>query len=112
MFKLLSSLSLLAIFPARCNTTDCCGHCTPETCKEGTCCQEGKATCPDTQKLVEEIDAEIAKLAEQFGQPAEAVREALEEGDRIGVRFEGNGTVKVPDSFHRVHKLYRESLLR
>jgi trigger factor len=32
----------------------------------------------------EEIDAEIAKLAEQFGQPAEAVREALEEGDRIG----------------------------
>lgn len=31
-----------------------------------------------------EIDAEIAKLAEQFGQPADAVREALEEGDRIG----------------------------
>lgn len=28
----------------------------------------------------------------------------LQEGDRQGVRFE-NGTVKVPDSFHRVHKL-------
>lgn len=31
------------------------------------------------------------------------------EGDRIGVRYEGDGTVKVPESFHRVHKLYRES---
>jgi alkylation response protein AidB-like acyl-CoA dehydrogenase len=31
------------------------------------------------------------------------------EGDRIGVTFEGDGTVKVPESFHRVHKLYLES---
>jgi len=41
-----------------------------------------------------------------------AIKEMLptyEEGDRIGVRFEGNGTVKVPDSFHRAHKLYLES---
>ena len=41
-----------------------------------------------------------------------AIKEMLptyEEGDRIGVRYEGNGTVKVPESFHRVHKLYLES---
>lgn len=41
-----------------------------------------------------------------------AIKEMLptyEEGDRIGVRYEGNGTVKVPESFHRVHELYLES---
>ena len=41
-----------------------------------------------------------------------AIKEMLptyEEGDRIGVRFEGNGVVKVPESFHRVHQLYLES---
>ncbi len=31
----------------------------------------------------------------------------LQEGDHVGVRFE-NGIVKVPDSFHRVHKLLLE----
>ncbi len=41
-----------------------------------------------------------------------AIKEMLptyEEGDRVGVRYEGNGTVKVPESFHRVHELYLES---
>ncbi len=41
-----------------------------------------------------------------------ALKEMLptyEEGDRIGVRYEGDGTVKVPESFHRVHKLFLES---
>jgi len=41
-----------------------------------------------------------------------AVKEMLPtyaDGDRIGVHFEGNGVVKVPESFHRVHKLYLES---
>jgi hypothetical protein len=40
-----------------------------------------------------------------------AIKEMLptySDGDRIGVRYEGNGTVKVPDSFHRAHKLYLE----
>ena len=45
----------------------------------------------------------------------EARRFALKEmlpiypdGDRLGVRYMGDGTVQVPASFHRVHKLYRE----
>ena len=46
----------------------------------------------------------------------EARRFALKEmlptyldGDRLGVRYEGDGRVHVPESFHRVHKLYLES---
>ncbi len=46
----------------------------------------------------------------------EARRFALKEmlptypdGDRLGVRYAGDGRVHVPESFHRVHKLYLES---
>ncbi len=46
----------------------------------------------------------------------EARRFALKEmlptypdGDREGVRFESDGTVRVPESFHRAHRLYLES---
>jgi len=46
----------------------------------------------------------------------EARRFALKEmlptyadGDRIGVSFNGDGTVTVPPSFHKAHRLYRES---
>ena len=41
-----------------------------------------------------------------------ALKEMLptyQEGDRTGVRYEGDGTVKVPESFHRVHELFLES---
>jgi alkylation response protein AidB-like acyl-CoA dehydrogenase len=31
------------------------------------------------------------------------------DGDRIGVRYASDGTVQVPESFHRAHKLYLES---
>ncbi|MDJ0720572.1 MAG: acyl-CoA dehydrogenase [Desulfobacterales bacterium] len=34
---------------------------------------------------------------------------AYPDGDRIGVRYESDGRVQVPDSFHRVHQLYLES---
>ncbi len=46
---------------------------------------------------------------------SEARRFALKEmlpiysdGDRIGVRYEKDGTVRVPESFHRAHRLYLE----
>ncbi|MBL0712361.1 MAG: acyl-CoA dehydrogenase [Desulfosarcina sp.] len=41
-----------------------------------------------------------------------ALKEMLptyQDGDRLGVRYESDGTVKVPESFHRAHKLYLES---
>ncbi len=53
------------------------------------------------RKTCEMIITEARKLAIKEMLPL------LQEGDEIGVRYE-NGTVRVPDSFHRVHELLLE----
>src|SRR6056297_3664448 len=53
------------------------------------------------KKTCEMIITEARKLAIKEMLPL------LQEGDEVGVRYENNA-VRVPDSFHRVHKLLLE----